>query len=147
MGKGADVSSKYAVGSDAPDDVAAQPKAEQTEEDGTAPAAEEIVCAKCGSSHDGEPKYGKKLLVCGACGKGYHNACLKPALKPDEIPFGTWYCVDCRRKYSPDYSTFEEEADISDPHRSVPVIQPPGLVVSIIRLDPPPARCCDYIAA
>ena len=126
MGKGADVSGKYAaMGSDA---VAVRDEAKEEpeqEEDGPV----QHFCEKCKSSHDGEPRHGRKLLVCGACGKGWHNACLKPPLAPDEIPSRTWYCSRCRRTYAPDYSTFEEEEDIGDPHRGVPIVEPPGLAV------------------
>ncbi len=130
MGKGADVASKYAVSG--ADKFAAGGDAKERgeqDEDG-AMGTEEHVCEKCGSSHDGEPRHGKKLLVCGACGKGWHNSCLKPALAPDDVPLGTWYCSGCRRIYSPDYSTFEEEDDIGDAHGGVPIVEPPSLGVS-----------------
>jgi hypothetical protein len=131
MGKGADVASKYAVsGTDKAPAAAGNPKDSKEQEENGALRTEEHKCEKCGSSHDGEPRHGKKLLVCGACEKGWHNSCLKPALAPDDVPLGTWYCAGCQRIYSPDYSTFEDEADIGDVHSGVPVVEPPSLGVS-----------------
>ena len=33
------------------------------------------------------------MIICECCGNGYHDTCLKPALK--ELPNGPYYCPEC----------------------------------------------------
>lgn len=69
------------------------------------------ACVKC-RFPDGE----EWMLLCDACGKGWHTYCLVPPLT--QIPEGTWVCPICESK---GVSLREVEERQRNRHRSVPV--------------------------
>ena len=49
-----------------------------------------LSCMRCSACEGGGDD---NLVVCDICDRGFHLPCIKPKL--DEIPEGTWLCVDC----------------------------------------------------
>ena len=58
------------------------------------------------------------MLLCDACGTGWHTYCLKPPVK--EIPEGTWVCPNCTKK-----GVTPEEVDAKGPTPAPRSLQPP----------------------
>ena len=57
-------------------------------------AAAAAACTVCGSGED-EPGR-NDILLCDACGGGFHTRCLQPPL--DAVPPGDWFCAGCARQ-------------------------------------------------
>lgn len=58
-------------------------------------ACEDIFCATCGSK---DVTLGNDIILCdGACDRGFHQNCLNPPLRTEEIPVGDegWLCPAC----------------------------------------------------
>ncbi|WVZ99268.1 hypothetical protein U9M48_044596, partial [Paspalum notatum var. saurae] len=58
-------------------------------------ACEDIFCATCGSK---DVTLGNDIILCdGACDRGFHQNCLNPPLRTEEIPKGDegWLCPAC----------------------------------------------------
>ncbi|XP_074275487.1 uncharacterized protein LOC141599400 [Silene latifolia] len=61
--------------------------------------SEDIFCAKCGSK---ELLAGNDIILCdGNCDRGFHQYCLEPPLRTEEIPPGDegWFCPACDCKF------------------------------------------------
>ncbi|KAL8129239.1 hypothetical protein V2J09_018394, partial [Rumex salicifolius] len=61
--------------------------------------SEDIFCAKCGGK---EMSLNNDIILCdGACDRGFHQLCLDPPLRTEEIPPGDegWYCPACDCKF------------------------------------------------
>ncbi|KAK9677756.1 hypothetical protein RND81_11G165100 [Saponaria officinalis] len=61
--------------------------------------SEDIFCAKCGSK---DLLAGNDIILCdGSCDRGFHQYCLEPPLRTEEIPPGDegWFCPACDCKF------------------------------------------------
>jgi len=62
---------------------------------------DDVVCCECGSGDCDEDPYENDVVFCdGYCDLAYHMKCVKPPLKPEDVPEGDegWLCpvCDCR---------------------------------------------------
>ncbi|XP_066366473.1 homeobox protein HOX1A [Miscanthus floridulus] len=58
-------------------------------------SCEDIFCATCGSK---DSTLGNDIILCdGACDRGFHQKCLNPPLRTEDIPMGDegWLCPAC----------------------------------------------------
>ncbi|KAH9605488.1 hypothetical protein KSS87_011864 [Heliosperma pusillum] len=61
--------------------------------------SEDIFCAKCGTK---DLLAGNDIILCdGSCDRGFHQYCLEPPLRTEEIPPGDegWFCPACDCKF------------------------------------------------
>ena len=59
---------------------------------------DDVVCCECGSGDCEEDPYENDVVFCdGYCDLAYHMKCVKPPLKPEDVPKGDegWLCPTC----------------------------------------------------
>ena len=66
----------------------------ELEHDDSVDESDDEKCALCGSAEDDPGR--NDILLCDACGGGFHTRCLQPPL--GAVPPGDWFCAGCARK-------------------------------------------------
>ena len=66
----------------------------ELEHDDSVDESDDEKCALCGSAEDDPGR--NDILLCDACGGGFHTRCLQPPL--DAVPPGDWFCAGCARQ-------------------------------------------------